>query len=125
MNVVYFSGWLEYFAGGVNAPFFSGAIENISELIVPSLSLYEVFKRISQQRTENDALKAVASMQQGRVVDLDGRIALSAARISLDHHLPLADSIMLATTKVFAAVFWTQDSHYEKMDGVKYKKAQQ
>jgi len=125
MNVVDSSGWLEYFAGGANAPFFSGAIENISGLIVPSLSLYEVFKRIVQQRTENDALKAIAAMQQGRVADLDGRIALRAARISLDHHLPLADSIMLATTNSYAAMFWTQDSHYEKMDGVKYKKAQQ
>ena len=115
MNVVDISGWLEYFAGGLNAPFFSEAIENTPELIIPSVSLY----------TENDALKAVASMQQGRVVDLDGRTALSAARISLDHHLPLADSIMLATANVFAAVFWTQDPHFEKMDGVKYKKAQQ
>jgi predicted nucleic acid-binding protein len=121
MNVVDSSGWLEYFAGGVNAPFFEEAIQNIPELIVPTLSLYEVFNRIAQQRTESDALKAVAAMQQGQVVDLDGRIALSAARISLDHHLPLADSIMLATAHTFAAVFWTQDSHFEKMDGVKYR----
>ena len=108
MNVVDSSGWLEYFAGGANAPFFSEAIENTPEIIVPTLSLYEVFKRITQQRTESDALKAVAAMQQGRVIDLDERIALSAARISLDHHLLMADSIMLATARAFSALFWTR-----------------
>lgn len=123
MNVVDSSGWLEYFSGGVNASFFSEAIENTNELIVPTLSLYEVFKRIAQQRSENDALKAVAAMQQGRVVDLDMGIALSAARLSLERHLPLADSIMLATAGSFSAMLWTQDAHFEKMDGVKYRKA--
>ena len=79
MNVVDSSAWLEYFAAGPNASFFAPAIERTRDLIVPSLSLYEVFKRVLQQRSENDALQAVAVMQQGRVVDLDASIALSAA----------------------------------------------
>lgn len=44
MNVIDSSGWLEYFADGKNADFFSSAIEDIENLIVPVISLYEVFK---------------------------------------------------------------------------------
>jgi predicted nucleic acid-binding protein len=123
MNVVDSSGWLEYFAAGPNASFFSTPIENIKELVVPTLSLYEVFKRILQQRTENEPLQAVAVMQQGRVVDLDSKIALTAAGISLKHELSMADSVMLATAGENGATFWTQDSHFEGMAGVEYRKA--
>ncbi len=123
MNVVDSSAWLEYVAAGSNANFFAEAIENISELVVPTISLYEVFKRIVQQRSENEALQVVAAMQQGKIVEMDSRIALSAARISIDHQLPLADSVMLATARMNNAVLWTQDSHFEGMPDVKYKKA--
>ena len=123
MNVIDSSAWLEYFAAAENASFFAAAIENTAEVIVPSLSLYEVFKRIIQQRTESDALQAVAVMQQGRVVDLDARIALQAARISVDLKLPLADSVMLATARTHDSTLWTQDSHFDGIPGVKYKEA--
>ncbi|MGA2643028.1 MAG: type II toxin-antitoxin system VapC family toxin [Spirochaetia bacterium] len=123
MNVVDSSAWLEYLAAGPNASFFSEPIENIAELIVPAICLYEVFKRIVQQRSENEALQVVAVMQQGKVVELDSRIALSAARISLDKRLPMADSVMLATARMNNAVLWTQDSHFEGIENVKYRKA--
>ena len=101
MNVVDSSGWLEYLADGPNADFFAPAIEDAAELIVPSISVYEVFKRVYQQRDEHTALKAVALMIQGRVVNLTTRLALSAAKISIDLSLPLADSAILATAR-----FW-------------------
>jgi toxin FitB len=123
MNVVDSSAWLEYFAGGENAPFFAPAIENTAELVVPTLSLYEVFKRILQQRSESDALQAVAVMQQGSIVDLDSRIALRAARISVDLKLPLADGVMLATAREHDSTFWTQDSHFDGIPDVKYRRA--
>jgi len=123
MNVVDSSAWLEYVAAGPNASFFAQAIESTSELIVPTISLYEVFKRIVQQRSENEALQVVAVMQQGKVVEMDSRIALSAARISVDHQLPLADSVILATARLNDALLWTQDSHFEGMTNVKYRKA--
>ncbi len=123
MNVIDSSAWLEYVAAGPNASFFAEAIESTSELIVPTISLYEVFKRIVQQRSENEALQVVAVMQQGKVVEMDSRIALSAARISIDHQLPLADSVILATARLNNAVLWTQDSHFEGMANVKYRKA--
>jgi toxin FitB len=125
MNVVDSSAWLEYFAAGPNAPFFSFAIEKTEKLIVPSLSLYEVFRRVLQQRNENDALQAVTAMQQGRVVDLDATIALRAARISIDHKLPMADSVILATARAFGATLWTQDADFDGMPGVRYRAARQ
>jgi len=121
VNVVDSSAWLEYFADGPNASLFAPAIENTSELVVPTLSLYEVFKRVLQQRNEHDALQAVAVMQQGKVVDLDSVTALSAARISVDHQLPMADAIMLATARLQEATLWTQDCDFEDLEGVEYR----
>jgi predicted nucleic acid-binding protein len=120
MNVVDSSGWLEYFADGENADFFSAAIENLDELVVPAVSLYEVFKRILQQRGEGDVLRAVALMAQGTVVELDMRIALEAARLSDKEKLPMADSMMLATARLHGATFWTQDRDFEKFEDVRY-----
>ena len=120
MNVVDSSGWLEYFAGGENADFFAKPIEATSELMVPALSIYEVFKRVLQQRGEGDALQAVAVMQQGRLVDLTSTLAIAAARVSLDLTLPMADSVMLATARAFDATFWTQDVDFAKIQGVRY-----
>ena len=122
MNVVDSSAWLEYLAAGPNAAYFAAAIENTTELIVPTLILYEVFKRIVQQRSENEALQVIAVMQQGRIADLDSRTALSAARISIDHQLPMADSVILATARLNDALLWTQDSHFEGIPNVRYKK---
>jgi predicted nucleic acid-binding protein len=84
MNVVDSSAWLEYLAAAPNAAFFGDAIENMAELIVPTVSIYEVFKKILQQRSENEALQVVAVMQQGAIVEMDTTVALSAARISVE-----------------------------------------
>lgn len=123
MNVVDSSGWLEYFADGPNAAFFAPAIEATRELLVPTLSLYEVFKRVLQQRGENAALTAVAVMQQGEVVDLTPPLALSAATLSVTHKLPMADSIMYATARAFSATLWTQDADFEHLPNVRFRAA--
>jgi len=120
VNVVDSSGWLEYFAGGPNANFFAKPIEATAELVVPSLSLYEVFKKIAQQRGEGDALQAVAVMQQGRVVDLSSTLALSAAKVSMQLSIPMADSVILATARAADAVLWTQDADFASVPGVRY-----
>jgi predicted nucleic acid-binding protein len=120
MNVVDSSGWLEYFADGENADFFASAIEQISELAVPSISVYEVFKRVLQQRDESDALQAVAIMQQGQVIGLDTGIALIAAKLSVTYQLPMADSVMLATARAYEATLWTQDADFKEIEGVEY-----
>jgi len=121
MNVVDSSAWLEYFADGPNAGFFAPAIEATDDLLVPSLCLYEVFKRVLQQRGDGDALEAVAVMQRGAVVELDAPIAVAAARASLEHRLPMADSIILATASAFNATLWTQDADFESLPRVEYR----
>jgi toxin FitB len=121
MNVVDSSAWLEYFANGPNAGFFARPIEGSDELIVPSLTICEVFKRVLQQRDEGSALRAVAVMQQGTVIDLDLRLALNAARVSIDTKLPLADSVVLATARLHDATLWTQDADFESLPGVRYR----
>ena len=113
MNVVDSSGWLEYFADGPAAGFFAPAIEKTSELVVPTVSLYEVFKRVLQQRDESAALNAVALMQQGRLVDLTAPLALSAATLGAQLKLPLADSVIYATARAHEATLWTQDADFE------------
>jgi predicted nucleic acid-binding protein len=120
MNIVDSSGWLEYFADGPNAGFFASAIESISDLIVPSISIYEVFKRVLQQRGEGKALQAVAMMQQGTVVDLDTDLALRAAKLSVDLKLPMADSVMLATARAHDSTLWTQDADFDGIEDVQY-----
>ncbi len=120
MNVVDSSGWLEYFADGANAAFFAPAIGDTRRLIVPTLSLFEVFKRVVQQRGEDDALQAVAAMQQGRVVALGETLALEAARLSVKEALPMADSVMLATARAAGATLWTQDGDFAALADVKY-----
>jgi predicted nucleic acid-binding protein len=122
MNVVDSSGWLEYFADGPNADFFAPAIQDTDQLIVPTISIYEVFKRVFQQRGEGEALQAIAVLAQGQVAELDTTLALNAAKLSIDHKLPMADSIMLATALAHDATLWTQDADFENIAGVKYIK---
>lgn len=121
MNVVDSSAWLEYFADGPNADFFAPAVEDAGTQIVPTLTLYEVFKRILQQRGEDEALTAVAVMHQGRIIDLTGSLALAAARLSVAERLPLADSVILATARANEAVLWTQDADFEGRASVRYR----
>jgi predicted nucleic acid-binding protein len=120
MNIVDSCGWLEYFADGPNADFFAPAIENVSEWLVPSISLYKVFKRVLQQRTEGDALQAVATMMQGEVIALDERVALDAARLALELKMPMADSVILTTARLRGAVVWTQNNDFDGLEGVEY-----
>lgn len=123
MNVVDSSGWLEYLADGPNVAFFAPAIERTADLVVPTLSIFEVFKRVLLQRNESLALQAAALMHQGRVVELSARLAMDAARLSVSLRLPMADSIILATTRSCGATLWTQDADFAELPEVRYQAA--
>lgn len=123
MNVVDSSGWLEYLADGPNGSFFAPVIERTASLIVPTLSIFEVFKRVLQQRDESTALRAVALMHQGRLADLTAPLAMEAARLSHRQRLPMADSIMLATARACGATLWTQEADFDGIAGVRYRAA--
>ncbi len=123
MNVVDSSAWLEYFGDGPNAGEFADAIADTERLVVPSITLFEVFKRIRLQRDLAAALYAVAQMQRGRVVDLEANLAVAAAELSAVAGLPMADSIILATARTSDATLWTQDADFEGLEGVEYRVA--
>ena len=120
MNLVDSSAWLEYFAGGTLAGQVARPIEQTDKLLVPTIVIYEVGKRVMQQRGEDVALQVVAVMHQGTVVDLDATIALNAAQLALTHKLPLADSVILATARLHEATIWTLDADFKGLSGVRY-----
>lgn len=122
MNLVDSSAWLEYFADGPNAGFFAPAIEKSRDLIVPTVVLYEVYKHVSIQRGTHAALQAASTLQHGRIVELTATLALVAARISRADKLPMADSIILASARAEKAVIWTQDSDFERLPEVKFRR---
>jgi predicted nucleic acid-binding protein len=124
MNLVDTSGWIEYFFAGENASFFSEPIEAIEELVVPTICLYEAFKKISLVADQSQALRAIAQMKQGRVVDLTADIALKASLVSIQHKLPMADSLIYATAKSVGATVWTQDEHFRGLPQVSFREAQ-
>ena len=114
------SAWLAYFRGERNAEEFTGPVEDIEHLIVPSIALTEVFKFVSRYSDERLALEAISHMKKGLVIPLDSMLAIEAAGIGLDLRLPLADSIIYATARKFNAVLWTQDEDFKDLPGVKY-----
>ena len=120
MNIVDSSGWLAYFADEINAKHFMVPLSSPSTLIVPAITLYEVFKVILRESSENEALQAVVAMQKGQVINLNTSLALAAARLSLEHRFPMADSIILATALEFRATIWTQDADFKDLNKVKY-----
>ena len=120
MNVVDSSGWIEFLGGGANADFFAPAISDASRLVVPTISVFEVCRWTRRELGSRRALEAMALMQQGRVMELDATLAMSAARLSLELKLPMADSIILATAQAQDAILWTQDDDFEGIEGVKY-----
>ena len=120
MNVVDSSAWLEYLADGPNAEYFSAPLEDTGNLIVPTICIYEVFKAVLRQRGDDAALQTVALMKHGSTINLSDDLALQAAKISLEYKIPMADSIILATTRAYEAVLWTQDKDFKGMENVNY-----
>lgn len=122
MNIVDTSGWLEYIADSSNASNYEKAILNTTELIVPTIVLYEVFKKILSDYNEDKALLITAHMKLGKVIELDESLAINAAKISIEKKIPMADSIIYATAERYGATIYTQDEHFSKLNNVKYFK---
>ena len=120
MNVVDSSGWIEYLTDAPNADFFAPAIHDTAQLIVPSISIYEVFKILLRDNIEEIAMERILQMSRGQIVPLDRELAIAAARLSLELRLPMADSIILATAQAYDATLWTQDVDFEGVEGVRY-----
>ena len=120
MNIVDSSGWLAFFADEPNAKHFLLPLKDTASLVVPAVTIYEVFKVVIRESNENNALQAAVAMQKGKVIDLTANLAIEASKLSLQHGFPMADSIILATAQVFNATIWTQDSDFKSISGVNY-----
>jgi len=120
VNLVDSSGWLEYLAEGPNAGFFAPALEDTEHLVVSTINIYEVFKRVLRLRGADSALQAAALMQQAVVAEVTSSVAMAAARLSVELKLPMAASLILATARAYDAVLWTQDADFDGMAAVKY-----
>ena len=120
MNLVDSSGWLEYFVDGKNAKVFAPIIEHTEDLIVSPINIFEIFKKIMAEKNEHTAVAMVAFMQQAKTIEVSSMIAVQAAKLSNEHKLPMADSLIYATARTQDAIVWTQDSHFMNLYGVKY-----
>lgn len=122
MNLVDSSGWLEYLADGKNAKVFAPIIENTEKLIISTINIYEVFKKVCIEKDESAAIQIVALMQQAKVIDVNQQIAIQAAKLSCELKIPMADSIIYTTAIANNATLWTQDADFINIKGVKYYK---
>ncbi len=120
MNIIDSSGWLEHFSDGPNADIFSEPISDTSNLIVPVITVYEVFKVALRETDEQTALHVSAAMHKGKIIDVNSTLSMEAARLSLNHSLPMADSLIYATAITFQCTLWTQDIDFKNLPGVRY-----
>ena len=120
MIVVDSCGWLEYFGDTERALLFDPAIEGSERLVVPAVTVYEVFRRLLPRLGKIEALSCIATMTHNVVVALDERLALEAAYVASEFHLPFADATVYASTLMHDAELWTQDAHFEGLPRVKY-----
>jgi len=120
MNIVDSSCWLEYLVDSKVGNLVSGAIEDLNSLLVPSITLYEVFKKLLIEKDEDSALLAIAHMKQGLVINLDPDLSIFSAKIGKDYKLPMADSIIYATAKKYNCILWTQDKHFKDLEDIRY-----
>lgn len=118
MIVVDSSGWLEFFSDGPHAEEFATRLRNPATVLTPTIALYEVYKVAKRERSEEEAVRAVAMMKKTRIVDLTDEIALTAADLSLAHKLSMADSIMLAVARAYDAELATTDAGFAGIHGV-------
>jgi predicted nucleic acid-binding protein len=120
MNIIDSSFWLEYFAGTDSGNIVSKIIEDTNDFIIPTITLYEVFKKLLLETTEDDALFCIAHMKQGNIINLNDELSLFASKLSIEFKLPMADSIIYATNLKYNCVLWTQDRHFSGLNFVNY-----
>ena len=121
MNVVDSSGWLEYFTDGPDAAFVAEVLQEPDALIVPTVTIVEVFGAVCGSHGEGSALQAVAAMQQGRVVALDTAMALDAGRLAVTHGVSASMGAVLATAERHDATVWSLDESVRGVPGVRYR----
>ena len=121
MNVVDSCGWLEYIANGPNAAFFESALIDLPKLIVPSITIYEVCKRVLVQSGQGFAERAINAMSRGHIVHLDANNLQLAAIASVRYKLAMADAMIWQTAQLHQAQLFTQDADLMLLPDVQYR----
>jgi predicted nucleic acid-binding protein len=112
------SGWLEFFTDGPHVEEFASRLRNPENVLTSTVAIYEVYKWIKRERSEEEAVRAIATMKKTRVIDLTEELALTAADLSLTHKLAMADSMMLSVARSHGAELMTTDAGFEGVPGV-------
>jgi len=120
MIIIDSSCWVEYFSGTEISKKFINFIHNTIDILIPTIILNEVFKKLIYSVPEKEALFAIAQMEESKIIDLSRDLALEAARYSKLYKLPLADSIIYATAMKYNSEIYTLDKHFEGLPNVKY-----
>lgn len=120
MIVVDSSGWVEFFTDGPLADRYALKLRNIASVVMPVIVLYEVYKRLKRDVSEDEAVVAVAAMQRAQLVPVTGELALTAADLSLEYGLAMADALILATARMYRAELVTSDRDFRDVPGVTY-----
>jgi len=118
MVIVDSSGWIEYFSSGRRAAAYQKHLKDLRTVITPTIILYEVYKKIKREISEEAALEAVSAMKQSQIVPLTESISLLAADLSIKNALPMADAIVYATAVEMECTVITSDSHFKGLDNV-------
>lgn len=116
------SGWLEYFTEGPLASSYATYLKDPHQIVTPTLVLYEVYKIIKKQATEEEALAAITVMGKSRLIELTDTLALTAADMSLKYGLAMADAIIYATALAENAKLITSDYDLASLPGVTFLK---
>jgi predicted nucleic acid-binding protein len=120
MNIVDSSCWIEYLMGTEIGAKVAHAIENPGELVVPTITIYEVYKKLIAEKDDEYATNVISYMQTGTVIDLDLKLSLSAAQISRKYKLPMADSIIYATSLYHSKIIFSCDKHFKDIPNIQY-----
>ena len=120
MIIIDSSGWVEFFTDGPLAGSYAERLRNLPMIVTPVIILYEVYKRLKRELSESDAVVAVSAMQRTRVVPITSELALTAADLSLEHGLAMADAMILAIASLYRAELVTSDRDFEAVPGVTY-----
>ncbi len=114
------SGWIEYLGDGLKAEAFARFFEKEEALLLPTIIVYEVFKKLLKERGTSLAEQFFAQARQlaDSTIVLDTDLAVQAATLSSETGLPMADAIIYATAHAAQAELITSDAHFSGLPGV-------
>ena len=122
MIIIDSSGWIEYFTDGLLSAEYEKYLKDFTKIVTPTIILYEVYKKVRKERTEEDALLAVSLISRTSIIPLRESTSLLAADLSLKHSLPMADAIVYATALEENCKVITSDIHFKGLDNVTFIK---